>query len=143
MYTTNLRPYGEYFANNQPVTESPVEGNDAGGPVYLAPAQAAVAITVATPLTGSLTLPAGASLTLQVLGARKRGGPAVLLGTACHVNEGQTPRVFGPDCALCDFIPGRELATHPWVSVRVLASEALEGSVDIFPQIISQPRRAA
>ena len=141
MYNTTLRPHGEYFASNQAVTTGSVGGNvQANNPMFLAPSQAGCAITVATPVAGSLTLPGGASLTLHVLGARTREGTPAMLGTACLANDSGAPLTLGPDSPLCEFIPGRVLAERPWVSVKIQASSALTGSVDIFPAIIGQPQ---
>lgn len=141
MYDNTLRPHGEYFASNQAVTTASAAGNvQANNPMHLAPSQAACAITVATPVAGNLALPNGASLTLQVLGARSKGATPVVLGTAILANDSGAPLTFGPDSVLCEFIPGRVLAERPWISVKILASAALSGAVDIFPAIISQPR---
>ena len=141
MYNSTLRPHGEYFASNQAVTTGLVGGNvQANNPMYIAPAQAACAITVATPVAGSLTLPDGAALTLYVLGARSREATPALLGTACLANDSGAPLTLGADIPLCEFIPGRVLAERPWVSVKIQASNSLAGSVDIFPAMIAQPQ---
>ena len=139
MFNNTIRPHGEYFASNQAVTTASTAGNvQANNPMRLAPSQAGCAITVATPVAGSLTLPNGASLTLHVQGARSREGTPAMLGTACLVNDSGAPLTLGPDSPLCEFIPGRVLAERPWVSVKIQASNALTGNVDIFPAIIGQ-----
>ena len=141
MFNNTLRPHGEYFASNQAVTTASTAGNvQANNPMHLAPSQAACAITVATPVAGSLVLPNGASLTMQVLGARSKGAAPIVLGTAILGNDSGASITYGPDSVLCEFIPGRVLAERPWISVKIQASTALTGAVDIFPALISQPR---
>ena len=142
MFNNTIRPHGEYFASNQAVTTASATGNvQANNPMHLAPSQAACAITVATPVTGSLVLPNGASLTLQVLGARSKGAAAIVLGTAIVGNDSGAAITYGPDSVLCEYIPGRVLAERPWISVKIQASTAITGTVDIFPALISQPRK--
>ena len=141
MFNSNLRPYGEYFSRNQSVTTSSAAGNEqANNPMFLAPSQAACAITVATPVAGSLALPNGASVTLHVFGAKSATASSVLLGTTCYTNDSGASVTLGAVQMLCEFIPGRALAQRPWVSVRIQGSSALTGAVDVFPAIISQPR---
>ena len=139
MYNTTLRAHGEYFASNQSVTASIAGGNvQANNPMHLAPSQAGCAITVATPVGGSLVVPANATLTLSVFGARSATSTPCLLGTAAYTNDSSTARTLGPDCAICEFIPGRVLAERPWLSVRIQATSALTGAVDIFPAIVAR-----
>lgn len=143
MFNANLRPYGEYFAKAQAIATSPVVGNQTdNNPMRLDASQGGTAIRVATPKgNGSLTVAKDATVTLTVLGAKTAAGTAVTLGTAVYTNDGAASKVFGPDAVVCDFILPEAVFTYPYVKVNISGSAAPTGSVDIFPQYVSHPRR--
>lgn len=144
MYNVNLRPYGEYFAQAQAITTSPVVGNQAANnPMRMDASQGGAAIRVATPRgTGSLAVASAATVTLTVLGAKTEAGTPVILGTAVYTNDTGAAKTFGPDAAICDFmLPDMALLANPYIKVQVSGSAAPTGSVDIFPHYISHPGR--
>lgn len=145
MYNVNLRPYGEYFAQAQAITTSPVVGNQAANnPMRMDASQGGAAIRVATPrATGSLVVAASATVTLTVQGAKTEAGTYVTLGTAVYTNtDAANAKTFGPDAAICDFmLPDMALQAYPYIKAQISGSAAPTGSVDIFPHYISHPGR--
>ena len=143
MYNVNLRPYGEYFAQAQAITTSPVVGNQASNnPTRLDASQGGTAIRVATPKgSGNLTVASAATVTLTVLGAKTEAGTPVTLGTAVYTNDTGAAKVFGPDAVVCDFVLPEATFKYPFIKAQISGSAAPTGSVDIFPQYVSQPRR--
>lgn len=136
MWNHNLRPYAEYFAKAQAVTATAAIGNQSGNnPLRLENAQGGTAIRVAAAKGASLTVPAGATLTLTVEHGEAEAGSFSVLGTAVFTGPaGGT--VFGPDAAIAEFV--LPSLAGPFVRVKVGASAALSGSVDIFPMYLSR-----
>lgn len=143
MFGSNLRPYGEYFAQAQQITTSAVVGNKSeNNPTRLDAAQGGTAIVVATEkATGSLVVANNATITLTVEGAKTAAGTAVVLGTAVYTNDTGAAKTFGADNKILEFILPDMVAEYPYVKVKIAGSAAPTGAVDIFPHYVSAPRR--
>ena len=143
MWNHNLRPYGEYFAQNQAVTTTATAGNvSANNPTRIDASQGGTAIVVATPKgTGTLTVATTKTVTLTVKGAKTAAGTAVVLGTAVYTNDTSGNVVFGADEKVCECIIGDILLKYPYVSVTIEGSAAPTGTVDIFPAYVSHNGR--
>lgn len=137
MWNINVRPYGEYFAKAQAVTTSAVVGNQAANnPTRLENAQGGTGIRVCTPVDGTLTIAAGATVTLTVEHADTQTGAFTSLGTAVATGETGGSVIPG-DKAVTEFI--LPTTAKPYIRVKISGSAAPVGTVDIFPFYVSRP----
>lgn len=140
MWNVNVRPYGEYFAKAQAVTTVAAQGNQAAAnPCRLENAQGGTGIRVAAPVEGGLNLAAGATVTLSVEHGESATGGFSLLGTAVF-SAGAAAVSFGGDETVTEFL--LPTVAKPYIRVKIQASAAPAGSVDIFPFYLSRPGMA-
>lgn len=139
MWNHNLRPYGEYFAQNQAVTTSAVDGNvTANVPTRIDASQGGTAFVVATTKTGTLVVAAGKTITLRVLGTKTATGTSfVELASATYTNDTAAAVTLGSDVKVCECIVGDILLKYPYVKVTIEGNAAPTGNVDIFPAYVS------
>lgn len=143
MWNHNLRPYGEYFAQNQAITTSAVDGNvTANTPSRIDASQGGTAFVVATTKAGTLAVATTKTVTLRVLGTKTAAGTSfVELASATYTNDTSGTVTFGPDEKVCECIVGDILLKYPYVKVTIEGSAAPTGNVDIFPAYVSHNGR--
>ena len=138
MWNHNLRPYGEYFAQNQAITTSAVVGNvSANVPTRIDASQGGTAFVVATTKAGTLAVATGKTITLRVLGAKTASGSFIELASATYTNDTSGTVTLGSDVKVCECIVGDILLKYPFVKVTIEGNAAPTGNVDIFPAYVS------
>ena len=142
MWNHNLRPYGEYFAENQAITTSAVDGNvSANKPSRIDASQGGTAFVCATTKAGTLVVASGKTITLRVLGAKTAAGSFIELASATYTNDTAASVTLGSDVKVCECIVGDILLKYPFVKVTIEGSAAPTGNVDIFPAYVSHNGR--
>lgn len=140
----NVRPHGESFALKQAITTAAAAGNvTANNPMRLDQSQGSTAIRVVVPREAGSTLIVAnaATITLTVSGAKTETGTAITLGTAVYTNDTGSAVTFGSDATVVEYIMSEVTFVYPYIAVKVQGSAAPTGTVDIFPHLVSQPRR--
>lgn len=142
MWNHNLRPYGEYFAENQAVTTTATAGNvTANNPTRIDASQGGTAFVVATTKAGTLAVASGKTITLRVNGAKTASGTFIELASATYTNDTAATVTLGSDVKVCECIVGDILLKYPFVKVTIEGSAAPTGNVDIFPAYVSHNGR--
>ena len=142
MWNHNLRPYGEYFAENQAITTTATVGNvSANNPTRIDASQGGTAFVVATTKTGTLAVATTKPVTLRVMGAKTATGTFIELASATYTNDTAATVTLGSDVKVCECIVGDSLLKYPFVKVTIEGSAAPTGNVDIFPAYISHNGR--
>ncbi len=138
MWNHNLRPYGEYFAENQAITTTATVGNiTANNPTRIDASQGGTAFVVATTKAGTLAVASGKTISLRGNGAKTASGTFIELASATYTNDTAAAVTLGSDVKVCECIVGDILLKYPFVKVTIEGSAAPTGNVDIFPAYVS------